>query len=106
MRRILAAVGLAAIPIQAAERGPAPHTHAPAATAKEAAPAPMRNEAPPAAPGAGKGTAQKAYRSPFAGYRPFDPNEPAKDWREANEEVRAVGGHAGAISTGKGVAGK
>jgi hypothetical protein len=31
--------------------------------------------------------------SAFAGYRTFDPNEPRKDWRVANEEVQASGGH-------------
>lgn len=36
-----------------------------------------------------------AYRSPFADYRAFTPQEPAKDWRAANDEVRDVGGHIG-----------
>jgi hypothetical protein len=34
------------------------------------------------------------FRSAFEGYRPFVEQE-RRDWREANEEVGAVGGHAG-----------
>jgi hypothetical protein len=34
------------------------------------------------------------YRSAFEGYRPFSDQE-AADWRKANEEVGAAGGHAG-----------
>ena len=34
------------------------------------------------------------YRSAFEGYRPFTDQE-AADWRRANEEVGAAGGHAG-----------
>jgi hypothetical protein len=34
------------------------------------------------------------YRSAFEGYRPFTDQE-AADWRKANEEVGAAGGHAG-----------
>ncbi len=34
------------------------------------------------------------YRSAFDGYRPFAEPE-ARDWRGANEEVGAAGGHAG-----------
>ena len=35
--------------------------------------------------------------SAFAGYRRFTPEEPLKDWRAANEEVRAAGGHIGLV---------
>lgn len=35
-----------------------------------------------------------AYRSVFAGYRPYKEDGPAR-WREANEEVGRSGGHAG-----------
>jgi hypothetical protein len=35
-----------------------------------------------------------AYHSAFEGYRPFADQELA-DWRRANEEVGAAGGHAG-----------
>jgi hypothetical protein len=35
------------------------------------------------------------YRSPFADYRPFAGDEPLKDWRRANDEVRDAGGHVG-----------
>jgi hypothetical protein len=34
------------------------------------------------------------YRSAFEGYRPAT-DEPLADWRQLNEEVAAVGGHAG-----------
>ena len=34
------------------------------------------------------------YRSAFEGYRPFTDQE-ATDWRRANEDVGAAGGHAG-----------
>lgn len=34
------------------------------------------------------------YRSPFAGYVPFDDTKRA-DWRALNEEVRRAGGHIG-----------
>ena len=34
------------------------------------------------------------FRSAFDGYRPFVEQE-RRDWREANEEVGAAGGHAG-----------
>ena len=35
------------------------------------------------------------YQSPFADYRRFTPEEPLKDWRRANDEVREAGGHVG-----------
>ena len=34
------------------------------------------------------------FRSAFKDYRPFSEQEP-RDWRSANEEVGAAGGHAG-----------
>jgi hypothetical protein len=34
------------------------------------------------------------YRSAFEGYRPFAEQD-LRDWRKANEEVGAAGGHAG-----------
>ena len=34
------------------------------------------------------------FRSVFEGYRPFADQE-RRDWRQANEEVGAAGGHAG-----------
>lgn len=49
---------------------------------------PPAAEAPPSRPAG-------AYRSPFADYRPYTPDEPLKDWRRANDEVRDAGGHAG-----------
>ncbi len=38
--------------------------------------------------------------SAFVGYRAFTPDEPLKDWRTANEEVRATGGHTGMMKGG------
>jgi hypothetical protein len=35
------------------------------------------------------------YRSAFEGYRPFAETDKLRDWRQANEEVREAGGHAG-----------
>lgn len=60
------------------------------------APAP---KSPPAAKQSGqaKSGAAAAYDSPFLDYRPFDPQEPAKPWRAANEEVRDAGGHVGVM---------
>lgn len=49
---------------------------------------------PKAAPDSG---AAPAYVSPFAGYRRFDPQAPAKPWRKANEEVHEAGGHVGIL---------
>lgn len=34
------------------------------------------------------------YRSAFDGYRPWS-TEPLRDWREVNDEVGRLGGHAG-----------
>ena len=34
------------------------------------------------------------FRTAFEGYRPFADEEP-QDWRKANEDVGAAGGHAG-----------
>jgi hypothetical protein len=36
-----------------------------------------------------------AYQSSFADYRPFTADEPLKNWRRANDEVRDAGGHVG-----------
>lgn len=40
------------------------------------------------------------YRSPFADYRAFAPDEPLEDWRRANDEVREAGGHVGLMRAG------
>jgi hypothetical protein len=37
------------------------------------------------------------YESPFADYRRFVADEPLKDWRAANDEVREAGGHMGLV---------
>jgi len=37
---------------------------------------------------------QAEYRSAFEGYRPFA-DQDLRDWRKANDEVGAAGGHAG-----------
>lgn len=51
----------------------------PSARAAEAKPQPRRG----------------GFESAFAGYRLFAPDEPARDWKRANEEVRDAGGHVG-----------
>jgi len=56
--------------------------------AQQAAP---RDPANPAAP-----VPKPAYESAFAGYRPWTEPAPGR-WREANEEVRRLGGHAGHV---------
>ena len=40
------------------------------------------------------------FRTAFDGYRPFAEEE-QKDWRKANDEVGAAGGHAGKPQPGK-----
>lgn len=46
-------------------------------------------------------TPAKGYDSPFESYRRFNPDEPPKDWRAANEEVREAGGHVGLMKAAK-----
>lgn len=55
-------------------------------------PAPSARQPLPSAP---QPLPSSGYRSSFADYRPFAPDEPMKDWRAANEAVREAGGHAG-----------
>ncbi len=38
------------------------------------------------------------YRSAFENYRPYR-DSPVTNWRASNEEVRAIGGHAGHLAT-------
>ena len=93
----------------------APHLHGGhrtgAAPEPKEAPAPMPKAAAGAAKPAAKARPEEArgYDSAFADYRPFDPQEPAKPWRAANEEVREAGGHIGvmkAIEAAKAAPGK
>ncbi|MCX7960330.1 MAG: hypothetical protein N2653_01985 [Burkholderiales bacterium] len=49
----------------------------------------------PADPAAG--TKPPVHRSAFEDYRPYSEPELAR-WREANDEVRRLGGHAGHVS--------
>ena len=94
MKRILAAAAVLSFPLHAAEPPPPAHAHpGPALAGKQ--------PAPPASPRNPTARAERSYRSAFTDYRPFDADAPAKDWREANEEVRAAGGHAGLMSHGK-----
>ena len=46
-------------------------------------------------PPAAKPETSKAASPAFEGYRPYNPQEPAKGWRAANDEVRETGGHVG-----------
>lgn len=48
-------------------------------------------------PSADAAPSQRAYRSAFADYRNFK-DEPVGSWREANDEMGRVGGHAGHTS--------
>lgn len=66
---------------------PAARTEGKPAARAESRPA---AKAPPSRPAG-------AYQSPFADYRPFTADEPLKDWRRANDEVRDAGGHAGLL---------
>ena len=52
-------------------------------------------KASPAKPASAPAAAGGTFQSAFKGYRPFNAEEPLKDWRAANEEVRAAGGHVG-----------
>lgn len=70
----------------------AQHHAQPQAGAAKAAPKVEARAEPKA--DAGGGT---LYRSPFAGYRPFTAEEPVKDWKQANDEVRDAGGHVGLL---------
>ena len=49
----------------------------------------------PQVPLAAKPETSTSLTSAFLGYRPFNPQEPTKGWRAANEEVREAGGHVG-----------
>lgn len=59
-----------------------------AVAAQQAAP---RDPANPATP-----VPKPVYESAFAGYRPWSEPDTGR-WREANEEVRRLGGHAGHV---------
>lgn len=65
---------------------PAPHS-------EHAKPEPAKAAAKPAQ-AAAPTPATRSYGSAFEGYRPFT-DEPLKDWRRANAEVRDAGGHVG-----------
>lgn len=85
MKRFLAAcVATLHIPLAHAQANP--HAHH---DARQAQPEPAASAAAPATSATGQ------YRSPFADYRPFKADEPMKDWRKANDEVREAGGHIG-----------
>src|SRR5688572_3436723 len=43
-------------------------------------------------------TGRLEYRSAFAGYRSFEEPE-ARNWRDANEEARMLGGHVGQMKS-------
>ena len=99
---LLLGVALAAgAPVAAGAQAPS-HSH----------PAPREAGAAPAKPGAVPARSQAArpapdatgYRSAFSDYRRFEAEPPAKGWREANDEVRDVGGHAGVVQGTRGQA--
>ena len=62
-----------------------------AALATACAPVPVATSQPAATAPA----SAAPHRSAFEGYRAYDADEPMKDWRQANEEVREAGGHVG-----------
>ena len=64
-----------------------------------AGPTLAQSRSPTAADAAAKAP-QVQYRSAFDGYRRFV-EEKVADWRKANEEVRAAGGHKGHLSGGR-----
>jgi len=85
MKRVLAAcVATLHFPLAYAQANPDAHHDARHAKPELAA-------APAASPIGATGL----YRSPFADYRLFKADEPMKDWRMANDEVREAGGHIG-----------
>jgi hypothetical protein len=87
MKHFLRSVGLAAAFAATAATAQHSHTHptpAPAPAAADEKPADNRAAAP-----------TPLLTPAFRGYRAFNPDEPPKDWRAANEEVRAAGGHIG-----------
>ena len=47
--------------------------------------------------GSGQAMRLGPYLSTFSDYRRFDADLPPKPWREANDEVRDAGGHAGIL---------
>ena len=53
-------------------------------------------QTPSARDSAGAPSAASPYRSAFESYRPFQ-EEPVASWREVNETVERVGGHAGVL---------
>ena len=65
-------------------QGAHPH-HQPAPVASQAAKAPSQAQD------------RAAHQSAFADYKPFSAEVQPKDWRQANEEVLAVGGHVGLL---------
>jgi hypothetical protein len=82
--------------------GPAGHEghHGAKPAAPPAAGPGARNAQVPAPAKAAPPASASGYQSPFAGYRPFNADEPMKDWRRANDEVREAGGHAGLVKGG------
>jgi len=98
MKRFLAAVGLLALLHSAAAWPQGAHSShgKPAAKESHAKPAMKAPEVKPAsAPPVVMPRDSASYRSPFTGYRLFTPDEPMRQWRAANDEVRDSGGHVG-----------
>ena len=75
------------------------HDHSQHQPALPAAQAGARTTAPQQAPGRPPEVKQAQPVPALEGYRPFVDAQPV-DWRAANEQVRAVGGHAGAMKEG------
>ena len=83
MKHLLSCLGIAAALHLAPAVAQSTHTHPPSkpATAEKKKPAEAKRA--------------KKFASAFDDYRPFNPDEPLKAWRAANDEVREAGGHIG-----------
>ena len=94
MKHLLWSLGIAAASHATfvAAQAPHAHQHQPASSAQAKAPTLPAAKKPEA-------SQPKGYESAFADYRPFNPEEPLKDWRASNDEVRAAGGHVGILKS-------
>ena len=98
MRYILLGAALAAAPLLEGAQAP-PHSshHGQRTPAAESGAAGDPRADTKLARGAG-------YRSSFDGYRRYNAQEPARQWRAANEAVRDAGGHVGILKGTRGQA--
>ena len=97
MKHLLGWVGLAAafhaLPALAQPAHSQHHGEPKAADSRTAAP-PAARKPPRAAP-----AGARRHASAFDDYRHFRADEPMKDWKAANDEVREAGGHVGILKS-------